>query len=91
MPGQGIDAVFENGVIRPLRPVCLPEHQRVMLVLLAQQVAVDHITASDHDEAAVAYEPLPLEGRKTIRVRLKRIGALGPVAYPIELGDPEEA
>jgi predicted DNA-binding antitoxin AbrB/MazE fold protein len=91
MPGEEIDAVFENGVFRPLRPVRLPEHQRVTLVLPAQQaVTADHAPASDADDTAVAYEPLPLEGRKTIRVRLKRIGELGPVPYPVE-PDAEEA
>ena len=35
MPDQHIEAVFENGVFRPLQPVHLPEHQRVTLTLPA--------------------------------------------------------
>ena len=33
MLDEQIEAVFENGVFRPLGPVDLPEHQRVTLVL----------------------------------------------------------
>jgi predicted DNA-binding antitoxin AbrB/MazE fold protein len=37
MPDEEIDAVFENGVFRPLQPVRLPEHLRVTLILPATQ------------------------------------------------------
>jgi predicted DNA-binding antitoxin AbrB/MazE fold protein len=91
MAGQEIDAVFENGVFRPLQPVRLPEHERVTLVLPATPAPAEHATVSEEGDAPVGYEPLPLEGRKTIRVRLKRIGELGPVPYPVEADDAEEA
>jgi len=78
MLDEPIEAVFENGVFRPLGPVDLPEHQRVTLVLPTEEKGVD-------EEAG--YEPLPLEKCKTIRVRVKRIGDLGPIPYPVE---PEE-
>ena len=29
--GQNIEAVYENGVLKPLEPLRLPEHQRVRL------------------------------------------------------------
>lgn len=91
MPGEEIDAVFENGVFRPLQPVRLPEHQRVTLVLPAnQEPAADPATAFEGGDAA-AYQPLPLGSRKTIRVRLKRTGELGLAPYPVEADDAEEA
>jgi predicted DNA-binding antitoxin AbrB/MazE fold protein len=73
MLGEQIEAVFENGVFRPLTPVDLPEHQRVTLVLPTDEEAFD-------EEAG--YEPLPLRQCKSIRVRLKRVGDFGPIPYP---------
>ncbi len=81
MFGEQIEAVFENGVFRPLVPVDLPEHQRVTLVLPTEEEAF-------HEEAG--YEPLPLRQCKTIRVRLKRAGDFGPIPYPIEPDDVEQ-
>jgi predicted DNA-binding antitoxin AbrB/MazE fold protein len=78
---QQIEAVFEDGVFRPLEPVRLAEHQRVTLLLPAAEDAFD---------GEVGYEPLPLQECKTIRVKLKRMGDLGPVAYPIEPEDVEQ-
>jgi predicted DNA-binding antitoxin AbrB/MazE fold protein len=78
MLDEQIEAVFENGVFRPLGPVDLPEHQRVTLVLPIEGEAFD-------EEAG--YEPLPLEQRKIIRVRFRRIGDFGPIPYPV---DPQE-
>ena len=80
MQGEQIEAVFENGVFRPLTPVHLPEHQRVTLVLPLDEDALD---------GEVGYEPLPLQERRTIRVRLKRLGDLGPVPYPVDQDDLE--
>ncbi len=65
MLGEQIEAVFENGVFRPLGPVDLPEHQRVTLVLPTEDETFDEETG---------YEPLPLRQCKTIRVRLERVG-----------------
>jgi predicted DNA-binding antitoxin AbrB/MazE fold protein len=78
MLGEQIEAVFENGVFRPLKPVNLPEHQRVTLMLPADEEVLD---------AEVGYVPLPFEEWKTIRVRIEQIDNFGPVPYPIE---PEE-
>ena len=74
MLGKQIEAVFENGVFRPLRPVDLPEHQRVTLVLPTEEEAF---------EKEAGYEPLPLQECKTIRVRLKRVGDFPLIPYPI--------
>ncbi len=86
MPGEQIEAVFENGIFRPLQPVHLPEHQRVMLVLpAADEQPIDETLPEDHDLCDnVGYEPLALAQRTTIRVRLKRAPNFGPVPYPIE-------
>jgi hypothetical protein len=47
-----LEAVFENGVFRPLQPVALPEHHRVTLAIVEDET----------DEAATADRadfPLP--------------------------------
>ena len=80
MLGEQIEAVFEDGVFRPLAPVDLPETQRVTLVTPTEDEA-------GHRE--IGYQPLPLEQCKTIRVRLKRIGDFGPLPYPIESDELE--
>ena len=72
MPGKPIEAVFENGIFRPLTPVDLPEHQRVTLVLLTDEDVFDE---------EVGYVPLPFEEVKTIRVRIKLIDDFGPIPY----------
>jgi predicted DNA-binding antitoxin AbrB/MazE fold protein len=81
MLGEQIEAVFENGVFRPLGPVDLPEHQRVTLVLPTGEEVFD-------EEAG--YEPLPLRQCKTIRVRLKRVSDFGPIPYPVEPDELEQ-
>ena len=81
MQAEHIEAVFENGVFRPLQPIPLPEHQRVTLVMPAAAEALD---------AEVGYEPLPLEQMKIIRVRLKRSDDFWPLAYPVESVDVEQ-
>jgi predicted DNA-binding antitoxin AbrB/MazE fold protein len=45
-----VDAVFENGVFRPLEPVGLPEHQRVALAI----TTTDDPTADAIARAAAA-------------------------------------
>lgn len=85
MLGQQIEAVFENGVFRPLQPIDLAEHQRVTLVLPASDVAANGTPAVDDEfDEDVGYQPLPLQQCTTIRVRLKQIGELQPLPYPIE-------
>jgi predicted DNA-binding antitoxin AbrB/MazE fold protein len=83
MVGQSIEAVFENGVFRPLQPVTLPEKQRVTLVLPPAPVEVDEV------DEEVSHQPLPLKQRKTIRVRLKRGPDFGPLPYPVDTDDME--
>jgi predicted DNA-binding antitoxin AbrB/MazE fold protein len=91
MVGQQIEAVFENGVFRPLEPIDLPEHQRVTLVLPAIEAAKNGTHAGDDEvDEEVGYQPLPLQQCKTIRVRFKHIGELPPVPYPIESADQEQ-
>jgi len=80
MLGDQIEAVFEDGVFRPLAPVDLPEHQRVKLVTPAEEEA---------DDREIGYQPLPLDQSKTIRVRLKRVGEIGPLPYPIDSDELE--
>lgn len=96
---QFIEAVFENGVFRPLQPVDFPEHQRVILQVPELEDAShgsESTTASGdtsqedgyHDEAEldeeIPYEPLPLRSRSTIRVKIRTTGKLPPVPYSLD-------
>ena len=91
MLGEQIEAVYENGVFRPLQPIHLPEHQRVTLVLPAPGEVAKNGTPGDDDEFddEADYEPLPLQQCTTIRVRLTHIGELPPLPYPVDSDDPE--
>jgi predicted DNA-binding antitoxin AbrB/MazE fold protein len=78
---EQIEAVYENGVFRPLGPVPLPERQRVTLLVP---------TEDDAFEEEVDYQPLPLRQVRTIRVRVKRVGDLSPIPYPVEADELEQ-
>jgi predicted DNA-binding antitoxin AbrB/MazE fold protein len=90
MLGEHIDAVFENGVFRPLQPIHLPEHQRVTLVLPATEAGKNGmgVDNDEYDDEA-GYLPLPLQQCQTIRVRLKPVGDLPALPYPLEAEDQE--
>ncbi len=91
MLGRRIEAVFENGVFRPLQAIHLAEHQRVTLVLPASDIAASGTPAGDDEfDEEVGYQPLPLQQCKTIRVRLKQVGELLPLPYPIEADAQEQ-
>lgn len=66
---EQIEAVYENGVFRPLGPVPLPERQRVTLLVPTDEEPLGE---------EVDYQPLPLRQLRTIRVRIKRGADLGP-------------
>jgi len=85
--GQQIEAVFENGVFRPLQPVQLPEQHRVTLWLSESENGVPAEEAEMDQE--VGYQPLPLQHCQTIRVKFKDAGAYGPLPYPIEEDDAD--
>jgi len=64
--GPPIEAVFENGVFRPLQPVDLPEEHRVTLLLAESEKDVGVSKNGKDDEEAemaqeVGYQPLPLQ------------------------------
>lgn len=91
MLGEQIEAVFENGVFRPLQPIHLAEHQRVTLLLPGREAAANGTSAGDEEfDEEVGYQPLPFRECQTIRVRLKQIGELSPLPYQIESGDLEQ-
>jgi predicted DNA-binding antitoxin AbrB/MazE fold protein len=46
---QNIEAIFENGVLRPLEPVDLKESQRVQLSIHVEPVAADLMSAEQHE------------------------------------------
>ena len=90
--GQQIEAVFENGVFRPLQPVHLPERHRVTLLLSESEggvcVAKDGTdTEGPGMDQRVGDEALPLQHCQTIRVKFTRAGDFGPIPYPIEDDD----
>jgi predicted DNA-binding antitoxin AbrB/MazE fold protein len=92
MLDEQIEAVFENGVFRPLEPVDLPEHQRVTLVLPAKKDAARNGVEAETEllDEDVGYRPLPLRESRTIRVRLKCIADFVPLPYPVESDDAEQ-
>jgi predicted DNA-binding antitoxin AbrB/MazE fold protein len=81
MIDQHIEAVFADGVFRPLQPVHLPENQHVTLVVPAEENVADE---------GVGYQPLPLRECQTIRVRIKHVGDFGPLPYPVAADALEE-
>ncbi len=85
--GQQIEAVFENGVFRPLQPVHLPEQHRVTLLLSDSEIA-KHSDEAEMDQE-VAYQPLPLLNCQTIRVKFKHGSDFGPLPYPIDEDDAD--
>ena len=90
--GQQIEAVFENGDLRPLQPVDLPEQHRVTLLLSESEgsvrVAKDCTTHEGADiDQGVGDQALPLQHCQTIRVRFTHAGDFGPIPYPIEDDD----
>ncbi len=92
--GEPIEAVFENGVFRPLQPVNLPEQQRVILLLSESESGVRVAKNSRHAEDAemdheVSYQPLPLKHCQTIRVQFQHASDHGPLPYPIEEDDAD--
>jgi predicted DNA-binding antitoxin AbrB/MazE fold protein len=92
MLDERIEAVFESGVFRPLHPVDIPDNQRVTLVLPVSKVADGDVAHDSADESAeeFGYEPLPLEDRRTLRVRLKPIGEIPLVPFAVESGEAED-
>ncbi len=90
--GQQIEAVFENGVFRPLQPVDLPEQHRVMLLLSESEGSVcfakDGARAEGEDlDHGVGNQALPLQHCQTIRVKFTHAGDFGPIPYPVEDDD----
>jgi predicted DNA-binding antitoxin AbrB/MazE fold protein len=51
---QQVDAIYENGVLKPLTPIDLAEHQRVVIVIGADQ-------HEDDDRDSEEYLPLAAE------------------------------
>ena len=89
-----VRAVYENGVLRPLRPLKLREHQTVRLQLLSDE------TREDDDEGEAAIRILVAAGlmrppergyptsRPRIRGRAARAGrAVGPSAWQAPFED----
>ena len=62
------------------------------LVLPATGEVANTGTLAEDDEFndEVGYQPLPLQQCTTIRVRLKQIGEMPPLPYPVESDDPEQ-
>jgi predicted DNA-binding antitoxin AbrB/MazE fold protein len=92
--GYLIEAVFENGVFRPLQPIHLPEQHRVTLLLSESEGAVCVAeNGSDIEEAEmdqdVGYQPLPLQNCQTIRIQFTHAGEYGPIPYAIEEEDAD--
>lgn len=91
MLGEQIEAVFENGVFRPLEPIHLPENQRVTVLVPPKKAVADEGSPDDDEFVETGrYETIPLQNRRTIRVRLKQIGEIAPAPYPLNVDDLEQ-
>ena len=87
MPLQ-VDAVYENGVLRPLQPLDLREHERVVVSVAK--------TTSDRSQLAVEYiekikreleDSEPALGLEEIRRRLAKIPGSMAAEMIAERGD----
>jgi uncharacterized protein (DUF433 family) len=78
-----IEAVYENGILRPIAPISLAEHQRVTVTLDAQAPADAFLLHADHP-------PLRLDEGGAVRVGNSRI-RLGLIVEQYENGmTPED-
>jgi predicted DNA-binding antitoxin AbrB/MazE fold protein len=70
--GKKLEAVYENGVLRPLEPLDLPEHQRVTVVLSETSITEEAWLDGECLQlcAAKADESISLE---TVREALAKI------------------
>lgn len=90
MFGHSIEAIFENGVFRPLETVDLPEQQRVTLVMPPKEPGIVEGHLRDGEsESSADYLSIPMRDCRTIRIRTKRIGEIRPAPYPVEIDEWE--
>jgi predicted DNA-binding antitoxin AbrB/MazE fold protein len=84
---QQVDAIYENGVLKPLTPVDLAEHERVSLVIRAKG-------DDDEDEDADSDDYMPLiaeEGDPNIRwEEVQRITAKWPGSFAEDIDHERE-
>lgn len=94
---QTIDAIFENGVFRPLQSVALPEQQRVRLQWEEEsQRGAGEAThprlppreypddPSGAVESDIEYVPMPPKSTHQIQASVIHAGPLRPAPYPDE-------
>jgi hypothetical protein len=94
---QTIDAIFENGVFRPLQSVALPEQQRVRLQFEeesqngASKMTPPRLPPREYPddpscaiESDLEYAPAPPKSTHQVQVRVIHAGALRPAPYPDE-------
>ncbi len=92
-----IEAVFEAGVFRPLRPVSLPEQRRVQVLIDDRQfVGGDQPKPPrlqplpypddypDTTEADYDYQPVPPKHVAIVQARIVFAGRHQPIPYPEE-------
>ena len=92
-----IDAIFEKGVLRPLKPVALAENQRVTIRLEESVPSAEPVLTfprhapspypddSPEDlESTFEYQPVPLKSLGTVQARFVDKGKLTPPIYPDE-------
>jgi len=65
------EAVYENGMLRPLEPLALSEHQRVVLTLTTPRVRIDEEYLAAVREQVAKEGPPP--GLDEVRRRLAKI------------------
>jgi Protein of unknown function DUF104 len=94
---QTIDAIFENGVFRPLQSVALPEQQRVRLQFEeesqngAGEITPPRLPPREYldepslvTESDLEYVSMPPKSVHQVRVKVIHAGRLLPKPYPDE-------
>jgi len=85
-----VEAVYENGVLRPLQPMDLREHERVIVsVSEAAQTPAHSVLAVEYIEKIkrVAHDEEPAPGWEEVRRRLAKISRSMAAEIIAERGD----
>ena len=85
-----ITAIYENGVLRPLTPISLPEHTQVEIQILKQPLAADKIKERQQVRQALIEagviqpqtmtEPLQPVSETALAAAAQSLGQAGPLS-----------
>ena len=83
-----LDAVYEEGVLRPLEPLTLAEHQRVRVTVEERKLPLSWESAQQLDDCRAELDWLAKESRRYagewVALDGKRLVAHGPKLAPVK-------